>query len=401
MVSMPPKKRPAEHLARGRDRRVDRHGHTRAAQGSGRRSWQGSCSPEQYWLGNCEGFWVQSQEGTVGIVEAVRFGSCIARPETLAVRTDPSGNSIVIIPVDGVDRILWRNETIVLGRPHAALGRGSLQGSPVTPTAQNAPAPSSDPVGVSLVHHAAAPLGDHGRHAIAEIAEGYGDVLRLHERRRVPLGLRFDGPLLEAVAEHRPQFLTLVRSLGRQGLLSLVGGPYHDTGARLSDAGLDSLELDRLLELYERHLDWPPDTVRICWLPAPLWGTWRAGALLSDVRLRNGGYRFALLDDGSVHAIGVSLCLEGRRNPAFLDAGGIRGDAVLVSSAELGAIAGVAGFPVALRRYDELLGRLGRRPQGATPTLPEASFATHRAASPRARDERPVGVAGCATGFDE
>jgi len=285
----------------------------------------------------------------VGIVEEVRFGSCINRPETLAVRTEPP---------PGI-------------------------------------------VGVSFVHHAAASLGDYGLHAVAEITEGYGDVLRLHERRRIPLGLRFDGPLLEAVAEHRPRFLDLVRRLGRQGLLSLVGGPYHDTGARASDVGRDSLELDRLLELYERHLDWSPDTVRICWLPAALWGAWRAGALLSDVRLRNGGYRFALLDDGSVHAIGVSLSLEGRPAADFLDASGKRSEALLVSSAELGAIAGVGGFPVVLDRYDELLGRLACRPEDMKPTLPEASFATHRATSIRARDEFPVPVAGCATSLDE
>jgi len=362
-------------------------------------SEHGAYSPEQHWLNRCEGFWVRSQTGTVGIVEEVRFGSCIDRPEMLAVRTDPFGRSLLVVPVDEVDSILWRTETILLRRSYAAIGRGSLPGSSATPTVQRAPARSSGPVGVSFVHHAAAPIGDSSRHAVAEITEGYGDVLRLHERHRIPLGLRFEGPLLEAVAEHRPQFLDLVRSLGRQGLLSLVGGQYHDTGARVSDAGLDSLELDRLLELYERHLDWSPDTVKICWLPALVWETWRAAAVLSSVRLRNGGYRFALLDDCSVHAIGVSLSLEGRRAADRLDANGTPCETPLVSSAELGAIAGVGGFPVALGRYDELLGRLACRPEGL-PTLPEVSFATHRATGSRARrGRRPR--AGCVTGLDE
>lgn len=60
-----------------------------------------------YWLCRCEGFWVESPTGKVGIVEGVRFLSRIDRPDLLEVRAGLLGRQLLLIPVEQVEGVLF------------------------------------------------------------------------------------------------------------------------------------------------------------------------------------------------------------------------------------------------------------------------------------------------------
>jgi hypothetical protein len=67
-----------------------------------------------YWLCRCQGFRVDSPAGRVGLVEEVRFGSRLDRPDTLVVRTGLLGSRLLGVPVDKVERVVPRQERLVL-----------------------------------------------------------------------------------------------------------------------------------------------------------------------------------------------------------------------------------------------------------------------------------------------
>ncbi len=57
-----------------------------------------------YWLGRCEGFRVDAPSGRLGLVEAVRFGARLDRPDELLVRGGVLRNRTLVVPVSGCPR---------------------------------------------------------------------------------------------------------------------------------------------------------------------------------------------------------------------------------------------------------------------------------------------------------
>jgi hypothetical protein len=81
-----------------------------------------------YWLCRCEGFRVEAPTERLGVVEAVRFGSRLDRPDELLVRGGVFGNRRLVIPVADVEEIAPRQQRLVLRRApergsHRHLGR--------------------------------------------------------------------------------------------------------------------------------------------------------------------------------------------------------------------------------------------------------------------------------------
>ncbi len=70
----------------------------------------------EYWLGRCEGFRVDSQDGRLGFVEAVLDLDETGRPATLLVRGGPSGSLLYAVSVDEIDLFAAHEERIVLRR---------------------------------------------------------------------------------------------------------------------------------------------------------------------------------------------------------------------------------------------------------------------------------------------
>jgi hypothetical protein len=67
-----------------------------------------------YWLCRCERFRVDTPEGRLGIVEGLRFGSRLDRPDALAVRAGLFARRLVFVPVADVADIVPREGRIVL-----------------------------------------------------------------------------------------------------------------------------------------------------------------------------------------------------------------------------------------------------------------------------------------------
>jgi starch synthase len=156
------------------------------------------------------------------------------------------------------------------------------------------------PVPLAVVHHANQYLlidGYENRHGLTQITAGYKAVLRLHEGYGIPASLHLSGTLLEALAWGQPEFLTLVRRLMAEGLLTLVGGAYAENVMTLFPPDFNRRQLEELLWLYQRHLACPPERVKACWIPERVWDTGRLASVLASDGLPNGGYRFVLLDD--------------------------------------------------------------------------------------------------------
>jgi uncharacterized protein with ACT and thioredoxin-like domain len=69
---------------------------------------------DDYWLCRCEGFRVDAPAGRVGLVEAVRFGSRLDRPDELLVRGGVLGNRQLVVAVSDVQRVIPRQQRIVV-----------------------------------------------------------------------------------------------------------------------------------------------------------------------------------------------------------------------------------------------------------------------------------------------
>jgi hypothetical protein len=62
----------------------------------------------------CEGFEVGSPSGTVGVVEGLRFGSNVERPDLLEIKVGKVRPRVIFVPVEQVERILLDEERIEL-----------------------------------------------------------------------------------------------------------------------------------------------------------------------------------------------------------------------------------------------------------------------------------------------
>jgi hypothetical protein len=65
-------------------------------------------------LARCEGFRVDSLDGTVGFVEGLRFGSRIDQPDLLEVRGGRFGRQLLLIPIEAVDEISVPEERVLV-----------------------------------------------------------------------------------------------------------------------------------------------------------------------------------------------------------------------------------------------------------------------------------------------
>ena len=75
-----------------------------------------SLGSRYYWLGQSEGFRVDSPEGRFGLVEAVMFRTRPDEPDALIVRVGVLGRKLIIVPIEDVADVTPRRERIVLRR---------------------------------------------------------------------------------------------------------------------------------------------------------------------------------------------------------------------------------------------------------------------------------------------
>jgi len=74
-------------------------------------------SESDYWLTRCDGFLVEAPAGRhVGVVEGVRFGSRLDRPEQLEVAVGRLRHRRFLIPVEAVEYVSSELELVVLDR---------------------------------------------------------------------------------------------------------------------------------------------------------------------------------------------------------------------------------------------------------------------------------------------
>jgi len=79
------------------------------------RSGRSSLERERdYWLCRCEGFWVDSPTGRIGLVDGLRFLSRIDQPDLLEVRAGLLGRQLLLIPSDQVEDIVVAEARLVL-----------------------------------------------------------------------------------------------------------------------------------------------------------------------------------------------------------------------------------------------------------------------------------------------
>lgn len=73
-----------------------------------------------YWLTRCDGFLVEAPDGrAVGVVEGVRFGSRIDRPEQLEVAVGRVRRRLLLVSVDDVEYVSAEHELVVLNQDAA------------------------------------------------------------------------------------------------------------------------------------------------------------------------------------------------------------------------------------------------------------------------------------------
>jgi hypothetical protein len=158
----------------------------------------------------------------------------------------------------------------------------------------------------AIVHHANQYLiteGYENRHGLREAIgavedrSGFAWILELHRRFNIPANLHLSGTLIEAIAWHRPDFLSQVRELIDSGLIEIVGSCYAQNIMRFFSYEHNLKQLNEELSLYQIHLGLDPQEVKVFWPPERVWDTPRMAPVLNDSRLLNHGYRFVLLDD--------------------------------------------------------------------------------------------------------
>ena len=65
-------------------------------------------------LRDCEGFWVHSAGGRVGIVEELRYVGASDVPESIAVQVRPFGTRLLIVPVEEIVEISAFEERVTI-----------------------------------------------------------------------------------------------------------------------------------------------------------------------------------------------------------------------------------------------------------------------------------------------
>jgi hypothetical protein len=81
---------------------------------------------QDYWLCRCEGFRVDAPNGRLGLVEAVRFGARLDRPDELVVRGGLLRNRTLVVPVSEIEEVVPRQQRLVLRCARAQGGHDQL-----------------------------------------------------------------------------------------------------------------------------------------------------------------------------------------------------------------------------------------------------------------------------------
>jgi Ser/Thr protein kinase RdoA (MazF antagonist) len=174
------------------------------------------------------------------------------------------------------------------------------------------------PVPLAIVHHANQYLvaeGYDNRQGLGAIAEGYGRVLRLHERFGIPAALHLSGTLVEAAAWGAPDFLEDVRRMTETGLVRLVGGTYGENVMPLFDRAFNREQLVEAFAVYQEHLGSAPEALRTAWVPERVWETGALAGVFADPTLPNGGFHAVLVDDRLLYPPGPERDAFDARGP--------------------------------------------------------------------------------------
>ncbi|HET6563604.1 MAG TPA: hypothetical protein VFG72_17175 [Marmoricola sp.] len=176
---------------------------------------------------------------------------------------------------------------------------------------------------IAFVHHANQFVITDGyadRDGLSLTAAGYDAVLSLHVELGVPAALHISGPVLEAIAWHRPALLARLRRHLASGVITLVGGTYGENVMPLSSPRHNRRQLRAFHDLAEELLGISREQLRTAWVPERVWDTDACAAPLRDEAATGVRYERVLLDDRLVHPLREGQ-YDGSAREAF-DAGG-------------------------------------------------------------------------------
>ncbi|WP_298255469.1 hypothetical protein [uncultured Arthrobacter sp.] len=159
---------------------------------------------------------------------------------------------------------------------------------------------------IAFVHHANQFVITDGyadRDGISVTAAGYDAVLSLHVELGVPAALHISGPILEAIAWHRPALLVRLRRHLASGLITLIGGTYGENVMPLSSPQHNRRQLRAFHDLVEDLLEVPREKLKTAWVPERVWATETCAPPLLDADAPGVGYQRVLLDDRLAHPL--------------------------------------------------------------------------------------------------
>ncbi len=182
-------------------------------------------------------------------------------------------------------------------------------------------------VPIAFVHHANQFVITDGypdRDGISVTAAGYDAVLSLHVELGIPAALHISGPVLEAIAWHRPALLARLRKHLASGLISLIGGTYGENIMTLSTARHNRRQLRAYHELVEELLGVPRQELRTAWVPERVWNTALCAPSVRDAESTGVQYQRVLLDDRLAFPLHEGRGYPGSAREAFDAAGPYR-----------------------------------------------------------------------------
>lgn len=159
---------------------------------------------------------------------------------------------------------------------------------------------------IAVVHHANQFVITDGypdRDGLSVTAAGYDAVLSLHVELGVPAALHISGPVLEAIAWHRPALLAKLRHHLASGVITLIGGTYGENVMPVSSPRHNRRQLRAFHELAEDLLDVPRELLKTAWVPERVWDTDACAAPLRDAEATGVRYQRVLLDDRLAHPL--------------------------------------------------------------------------------------------------
>ena len=158
-------------------------------------------------------------------------------------------------------------------------------------------------------------LGVKGPSEFSARKRGLLPLLQMHVAYGVPLNLHLSGTLIETLAWHYPESLSLINQLLRSGLIEIIGSTLSQNVMPFFSDEYNRRQINEALWLYRRHLGCDLRRVKTFWVPERVWHTEKLAPILTNPRLLNGGYRQVLLDDRLVYRVGADY--SGSSREAF------------------------------------------------------------------------------------